>query len=562
MAHIKHIVLCCAAAYCVTGCSGNLSSEGPALQASSVASGPDYASDNGALPASDGNSPASNGVTATASATHLPPLNPNSVTSTAQDTWVLSPAYGASYSRTSLGIPVNMAGLTANPNTVVEIAVLDPSDQDPNAAQSTWTPLARVSSASAAQMVQGAALYPWSAVLAGSVINANQWSPGGVVHLQVRANHQAAGVFDTNLPACSQLYTAWADVASNCTVSRPWLTLVDATTSTPPALPYLTNPYTDANTRTPAETERYYQVIDPQGQRINLPSFMAINGFYDAHTHATFFNAGDLGFGRDMHCRPSPDNSGGAACYVGNYDGPGGVADVALPDTIALNGTIATVAMEYRPNDALNPVAFYVYDGRGVRIDQAILDSQGPKAIPQSCLTCHGGSYSATTHSVSGTNFLAFDTQSLAFSTQAGYTLADQQEALRLLNQLVRSTHPAQGIANFINDAYSPLDVQTPGATQASSFIPSGWIGQEQLYTNVVKPYCRSCHDSQAGSLAFQSAQDFTGFAGAIGRSVCGSGAHMPASEVTDKRMRQSGARAYLVDGLGIASGCGSGVTP
>ena len=546
----------------MTGCSGNLNLGGQALQASSLAGGTDYASDNDPpLPTSNSNSPSSSGVTATASATHLPTVNPNHVLPPAQDTWVLSPVYAAVYSRTSLGVQLNIAGLTKAPNTVLDIVVLDPSDQDPNAPQSTWAPLARVSSGSAAQIVQRTALYPWSAVLQGNAINANQWSSGGIVHLQVRANQQAAGVFDASLSACSQLYTSWADVASNCTVPLPWLTLIDAATSAPPAFPYLTNPYTDANTRSPAETELYYQVVDPQEQRINLPSFMAINGFYDSHIRATFFNAGDLGFGRDMHCRPSSDNSGGAACYVGNYDGPGGTADVALPDTIAVDGTIATVAMEYRPNDTLNKVVFYVYDGRGVRIDQAILDSQGPKAIPQSCLTCHGGSYSATTHSVSGTNFVAFDTQSLAFSTEPGYTLADQQEALRRLNQLVLSTQPAPGIANFINDAYSPLSVQTPGAIQTASFIPSGWVGQEQVYSNVVMPHCRSCHDSQTGSLAFQSAQDFTGLATVIGRSVCGSGAHMPASEVNDKKMRQSGARAYLVDALGIASGCGSGAS-
>src|SRR6185312_10496560 len=132
-------------------------------------------------------------------------------------------------------------------------------------------------------------------------------------------------------------------------------------------------------------------------------------------------------------------------------------SDEGLSQAIARTNPVATVAMEYRPKDAKNPITFMVYDGQGKLADAAALDSEGAKPTPIICLTCHGGNYDVGTHTISKTNFLPFDLESLVFSTQAGFTQSDEQAAIRRLNKFVLETNPVSTTANEINGWYAPL---------------------------------------------------------------------------------------------------------
>src|SRR5262249_33590522 len=54
---------------------------------------------------------------------------------------------------------------------------------------------------------------------------------------------------------------------------------------------------------------------------------------------------------------------------------------------------------------------------------------------------------------------------------------------------------------------------------QNSQFIPLGWKGHEQLYRNVVKPLCRTCHVAMPSAVDFN---DFDNFRANAGRRVNG----------------------------------------
>ena len=220
---------------------------------------------------------------------------------------------------------------------------------------------------------------------------------------------------------------------------------------------------------------------------------------------AKYYNAGDLGFGRNMHCKQKAN--GDVACYVANH-GVGAASPVNASLDAAINEELdlAAVAMVYDASEDGNPndIKFYVYPNSG-RLNEVALDSEGAKAIPQLCLPCHGGSYNEATNSVSGASFLPFDTAAFKYSNQAGYTLADQQEEFRLLNKKVKATNPASAISTLIDGWYaSSGGLNTVGATENESFIIPTYDGNSSdrsVYLNTVKPFCRSCHVAQGYNL-------------------------------------------------------------
>jgi hypothetical protein len=129
---------------------------------------------------------------------------------------------------------------------------------------------------------------------------------------------------------------------------------------------------------------------------------------------AHYVNSGDLGFGRDMHCRRSAAGDGAFdyACYVTNFGQP--PAD--NPDQQDANDVVdptkhpdATVAMEFSrvenpPGpielpDSDRAVKFYVYDTNNPNnppVHNADLDNHGHRPVPQLCMACHGGISAST----------------------------------------------------------------------------------------------------------------------------------------------------------------------
>jgi hypothetical protein len=278
-------------------------------------------------------------------------------------------------------------------------------------------------------------------------------------------------------------------------------------------------------------TANYYQRVDPRGLRTNYAAFLSKNGFaFGNHDSATYVNAADLAFGREMHCKrtPASDNlDDDIACYVTNYgDQNGSNTDDDGDFSKAANRTdaFATVAMEYSrienaagdpvefdPTDHDRVVKFYVYQQpTGIIQNKADLDGVGARPVPQLCMVCHGGEYPSgralgvpTFNSKAsvkmGSVFIPFDLRAFHFvdGVVPAYDKANQQAAFKALNQThVYATRPGAVITEVIDSMYNP----PTAATQSETFVVQGWrgnAGQQAMYSNVIAPSCRMCHGSR-----------------------------------------------------------------
>lgn len=299
----------------------------------------------------------------------------------------------------------------------------------------------------------------------------------------------------------------------------------------------------------------YYNSIDPNGDFDTLDKFRTQHGFsLDPNNPAadeivvSYANSGDLGFGRDMHCRV---NNGDYACYVSNYGtgydnnatGGGGTPDVddataaATRTTVGNSNEIATVAMDYTtiPGQANRIVKFYVYKkgfpgvGDYGRSISANLDGRGERPVPQLCMVCHGGNIPE--HSANGvplfstpaqvdfnSRFVPFDHRFFTFANGSPPSNA-QEDAIRDLNQLIVDNIPANTLATdpireVIDKMYSGV---APNHQNVNSTV-DGWDtgnsanvpNQKAFYDDVFTSTCRMCHIAQPfQSLQFQNSDQF-----------------------------------------------------
>jgi len=323
------------------------------------------------------------------------------------------------------------------------------------------------------------------------------------------------------------------------------------------------------------ETLQYYAEIAAPP---TLAEFRTRYGFDLAvsdEASASYYNSGDLGIGREMHCASFPSNGlSGVACYVRNFGEFGGSIGFALSE-LAAGTAFATVAMVYEPPFSQgNSVQFMVYGATGALASLAALDTQADnESIPNNCLNCHGGSgrYETNNERVRGARFLPFDPSAFLFADTAGLRLADQQDDFRRLNQLVLKAEPTIAMREMVEGFYggaAGLALQnTPANTR---YVPPGWTESSatvKVYQEVVGPYCRSCHVSQQTTalardiLDFSSSAVFLAQANQIVEVVCGTpgsaASHtMPNAEVTLKAFWASPARAYLLAYLGATGAC------
>ncbi len=343
------------------------------------------------------------------------------------------------------------------------------------------------------------------------------------------------------------------------------------------------------------EATKYYQSIgalDANKQPTQTGTFKgwkAAFGFgpdptslASGEVRATYYNNADLRFGRDMHCRVSSSLIRTViACFVSNYgDGVhafGSDPQTAINNASANNGRIATVAMTYSLNRLVFPpatpqdyrVQFYVFsntlngDGNdGSLLSAAVLDSQGPKATPGICLTCHGGQYDAALHKAKDSNFLPFDAPSFIFSASQRFLLEiSEREVIRQLNGFVReATYARPTVSQLIDGWYQwcggvnatncyiddvghpfyPNQQACAGGDQSgvSCGWPATWGGAlaQSVYQRIPRVYCRTCHVAQANFLNVDSFSDWTGQASLIKQFVLAStgGQHnyMPFAQV------------------------------
>jgi cytochrome c5 len=312
-------------------------------------------------------------------------------------------------------------------------------------------------------------------------------------------------------------------------------------------------------------TTNYYTRVDPNGTRQTLSgatSFQSVHGFgaggpgctnlAAGETCAIYANSGDLGFGREMHCRK---NGANVACYVANY----GNIDTADSDDVAAavtgNGKVATVAMEYAPiegdpaNDPVVKFFVYVYNvngvnhPEGVRVNAANLDGKGARPVPQLCMVCHGGHYpgganvnvppfNTTNEAKLGSEFLAFDVHNFTLAA-APFDKASQQAAFKTLNeQIVLGTTTGPHTQLYVGEMYDG-DNGVPATTQEELVVVSDptaaandrWTAQaskQEMYKHVIGNACRTCHATNATpSLHFVNAKQVIDILGQVEGRVC-----------------------------------------
>lgn len=178
----------------------------------------------------------------------------------------------------------------------------------------------------------------------------------------------------------------------------------------------------------------------------------------------------------------------------------------------------------------------------------ASLDTQGRKGVPHACLSCHGGTYNAATHQVTGASLLPLVPSRLVFANRT-----QSEDAVRRINQIVLQSNPAPGVIDQVQAMYNGAP-NTPGAVANDAAVPAGWSQQPGLYRQVIAPYCASCHFAQRGPMNFRSWGNLLQNKDAVQRAVCAQFT-MPHSEILYRRFWTEGGAVSLPGMLSTALG-------
>lgn len=332
--------------------------------------------------------------------------------------------------------------------------------------------------------------------------------------------------------------------------------------------------YVDTNeANREADTTAYYNAVrtgsnGTSGGTIasSLGTLSAFSSFYGfgSGPQAFYYNRGDLGIGREMHCVDQINTANQQiACYVKNFSAGdndsefrfGQSSNVAFANLNAGNA-FATVAMVYRNlAPAKDKVFFVVYGPTGVLTNVAALDRHGfnfakglpdnhgnfgtpglngnfNNHIPSNCVSCHGGqAYDHTTHSETGALFLPFDLDQFEYENVSGRTRADQLVAFQHLNEIVRKVAALSGSpgASSLKAQLDGWYSNTPGSNAKTevfenpfnpAFVPAGWSTASSVYSSVVRGSCRNCHMVQ-GTFPFDTSAQFLSVANASAVDLC-----------------------------------------
>lgn len=249
-------------------------------------------------------------------------------------------------------------------------------------------------------------------------------------------------------------------------------------------------------------------------QTYNFPSRQSgesLEAYRERAGIVIYYNKNELGLGRELGCSEFEDGVDaagrtliGVACYVTNY----GLSfrDVRRSLKLAAEGTHPknTVCITYRPSmDPGYEIQFQVYGPGGSRQDWAQLDTLGPRANPHVCMNCHGGVYDEQRHLAKYARFLPMDPNVVVFAhpgddpaTPPGLTRAGQEERIRRANHLALSTPLTPSQQEMLQELYAGHP-ERPGTPSQPVWYPATWRGQKQhedLFDQVFKPYCLTCH--------------------------------------------------------------------
>lgn len=321
-------------------------------------------------------------------------------------------------------------------------------------------------------------------------------------------------------------------------------------------------------TSSAAYAQAYYDAVDPLGERATLDGYLKKNCFIPATPaepdcadetigmgfHAIFRDARDLGYGRNMHARrnindPMDPSDDTFAFVVGNYVvklGAGGSSNygpINVEAAVAADARyhLGTNAIEFSPNpienspDGEHIAKFFTFNPDGERITSADLDGRGVKHMPEMCWVCHGGRTmpleadgSFPLLSLRSPKYNQLEPDSFDYSLVAGWSRADMEAPLRLMNEMVRDSYLQiqardDGYADkwFADFGIELAEARYGGATFPSpvlveDYVPDGWQqtpsrpeGVEQLFKRVIEPHCIGCHALQGNNAGENSGQPF-----------------------------------------------------
>jgi mono/diheme cytochrome c family protein len=346
-----------------------------------------------------------------------------------------------------------------------------------------------------------------------------------------------------------------------------------------------------------AYAQAYYKAIDPNNSRNTYTKWLTANQFGSAsgvEVTVTFGDKRDLGYGRYITARKNAD--GTIAMSVRNYLVPPaagyGYSTMNMDAAVARDERwyIGSSNIEFSPASPASGVAgvgfakFYFFAPDGSRALMVNLDGRGAKAMPGPCISCHGGrgdpltapdgngeqlfplvhnSASLARGDVQG-HFHPLEPDNFDFSSVAGFTRADQEATIKLINTWALSSYPLpygttvptgfaedadrrvanlnewQGVAaTLIKDGYGGDGL--PNTTYSDS-VPAAWaaVGQSTLYQNSFVPACRVCHilrgmgraaEGQGSDIDMTTFAKFDGYSDQIKAHVIDSG-NMPLAKI------------------------------
>ncbi len=258
--------------------------------------------------------------------------------------------------------------------------------------------------------------------------------------------------------------------------------------------------------------------------------------FQDAK-EAVYGNPLDLGVGRRAACAQEmkgPPHPGlKTVCYATAHGAIPGTPGFNDPATIThpSGGVGADFILSMVIVKDPTGTVFLVFSGAGTLLTTVKLDTEGPKFVPFACISCHGGTYNATTRKVDGASFLPLDPGLLSFASPADQSA--QEEKIRKINRMIYDAQPGSAIASYLSGLYHGA-IGNAGTVAQPDYVPASWAQQAGFYRSVVRPHCAMCHLAAPPSWNFASWGNFQQNAGLIHADVCA--AHtMPHAEVPFK---------------------------
>ncbi len=342
--------------------------------------------------------------------------------------------------------------------------------------------------------------------------------------------------------------------------------------------------FSDSELDETAFARAYYKAVDPMGLRKTAQDYIALHGLDNPDVHVIFRDSKDLGYGRDMYMvsYPNPDLGCGGqimAFLVRNFSvqivegfayGPVNLEGAIAED---LDYHVGTNAIEFGKGrsdmgDTCSDepmTKFYTFEPDysspnaphklRLKVD---LDARGAKAMPQPCISCHGGKLrpldrfgrfvamhandDVTQLGDTKARLQAFEVDTFEFSDEPGHRRQDYEDGLRKLNAAVYCTYPGSaghpacnkhggGVAaqadigewsgdfgremllGWYGDDGANNRLNKTGAKYNGKFVPTGWkptvggapVGADALFKKVIGPNCFVCHGKRGNELGSNS---------------------------------------------------------